>query len=88
LTNDTNVTSPYYLAIFLWNPAEKKLWVWMGFLRVWIMEDEIFEHSVTFCWEDACQQHIVQNIQEDDRQARIVNAAEKNMDAAGIEPLT
>jgi hypothetical protein len=21
-----------------------------GFLWVWIMEDEIFEHSITFCW--------------------------------------
>ncbi len=26
------------------------------------MGDEISEHSITFCWEDACQQHTVQNI--------------------------
>jgi hypothetical protein len=26
----------------------KKSWVWRGFLWVGIMEDEIFEHSITF----------------------------------------
>jgi hypothetical protein len=26
------------------------------------MEKENFEHSITFCWEDARQQHTVQNI--------------------------
>jgi hypothetical protein len=40
---------------FIWNPAGEKLWVL-------IMGDEISEHSITFCWEDACQQHAVQNI--------------------------
>jgi hypothetical protein len=38
-----------------------------GLLWVWIMEDEITEHSTKFllclfCWEDACQQHTVQYI--------------------------
>ncbi len=32
----------------------------MKFLR--IMGDDISEHSITFCWEDACQQHTVENI--------------------------
>jgi hypothetical protein len=56
------------------------------------MEDEIFEHSITFCWKDACQRNIPYRIiwvQEDERRARIVNPAEKIMDdAAGIEPMT
>jgi hypothetical protein len=33
-----------------------------GFSWVRIMGDEIFEHSITFCWEDTSQQHTVQNI--------------------------
>jgi hypothetical protein len=60
-----------------------------------MMNDKIFEHSITFSWvrfarKDACQQHTEQNImvQVDERRARIVNPAEKSMDAAGIEPVT
>jgi hypothetical protein len=33
-----------------------------GFLWVWVMGDQISEHSITFCWEDASQQHTVQKI--------------------------
>ncbi len=48
---------------------------------LWVPAFFIFEHSITFCsyllW-----------VQEDERKARIVFPVEKNMDAAGIEPVT
>jgi hypothetical protein len=59
------------------------------------MEDEISEHSTNFCW--VCfagkmpASHMLYNIlwvQEDERRARIVNPAEKIMNAAEIEPMT
>ncbi len=59
------------------------------------MEDEIFEHSITFCWVRFAGKMPASNImyrvlwaQEDERRARIVNPAEKIIDAAGIEPMT
>jgi hypothetical protein len=59
------------------------------------MEDEISEHSTNFCWVryggKMPASNILYNIlwvQEDERRARIVNPAEKNMDAGRIEPLT
>ncbi len=59
------------------------------------MEDEISEHSTNYCL--ACfagnmpANNILYNIlwvEGDERRARIVNPAEKIMDAAGIEPVT
>jgi hypothetical protein len=59
------------------------------------MEDESFEHCLTFFWVRFAGKMPASNIlynilwvQEDKRRARIVNPAEKNMDAAGIEPVT
>jgi hypothetical protein len=59
------------------------------------LEDEIFEHSITFCWVRFAGKMPASNIlhrilwvQEDERRARIVNPAEKIMDTAGIEPVT
>jgi hypothetical protein len=55
------------------------------FLWVWIMEDEISEHSTNYCWVRFVGKMPASNIlynilwvQEDDRRARIVNPAEKN----------
>jgi hypothetical protein len=49
------------------------------------MEDEIFEHSMTFCWVRFAGKMPPSNIlyrilmaQEDERRARNVNPAEKN----------
>ncbi len=54
-----------------------------------------FENSITFCWVCFAGKMPACNIlyrtlwvQEDERRARIVNPAEKNMDAAGIESMT
>jgi hypothetical protein len=59
------------------------------------MEDEIFEHSIKFCWVHFAGKMPASNIlyriswvQEDERRPRIVNPVEKNMDAAGTEPVT
>jgi hypothetical protein len=60
------------------------------------MEHEISEHPTNFCWVCFAGKipayNILYNvlcvIQEDERRARIVNPAEKVMDAAGIEPVT
>jgi hypothetical protein len=41
----------------------------------------ILEHSITFCF-------YLLWVQEDERRARIVYPVEKNMDAAGLEPVT
>ncbi len=56
-----------------------------GFLWVQIMEDEISEHSTTFCWVCFAGKMPASNIlyrilcvQEDERRARIVIPAEKN----------
>jgi hypothetical protein len=65
-------------------------------LWVWTVEDEISEHSTNFCWARFAGKMPANNIlynilsaQEDERRARIVNAAEKKiMDEAGIEPMT
>jgi hypothetical protein len=58
------------------------------------MEDEVFELSITSCWVRFARKMPASNIrynllwvQEDERKARIVNSVEKNMDAAGIEPV-
>ncbi len=66
-----------------------------GFLWVWIMEDEISEHSTNFCWVRFAGKMPASNIlykilwvQEDERRARIVNSVEKYMDAGGIELVT
>ncbi len=55
----------------------------------------IFEHTITFCWVRFAVKIPASNIlynllwvQEDERRARVVNPVEKNMDAAGIEPVT
>jgi hypothetical protein len=65
------------------------------FIWVWILEEEISEHSTKCCW--VCfpgkmpANNILYNIlwvQEDERRARIVNQAEKVMDVAVIEPVT
>jgi hypothetical protein len=60
-----------------------------------IMGDEITEHSITFCWVRFAGKMAVTNIlyrilwvQEYERRARIVNPAEKIMDAVRIEPMT
>jgi hypothetical protein len=52
-----------------------------------------FEH-ITFCWVCFAGKMPTSNIlynllwvQEDERGARIVNPVEKNMDAAGVEPV-
>jgi hypothetical protein len=49
------------------------------------MEDEIFKHSITFCWVCFAGKMPASNIlyrilwvQDDERRARIVNPAEKN----------
>jgi hypothetical protein len=60
------------------------------------MGDKISEHSITFCWVRFAGKmpasDILYNllwVQEDERRARIVNPAEKNiMDAARIAPMT
>jgi hypothetical protein len=60
------------------------------------MEDEISEHSITFllglfCWEDACQQHTVQDIMGSRGRKNsedCLSSRKKIMDAAGIEPVT
>jgi hypothetical protein len=61
------------------------------------MEDEISEHSTNFCWVcfagKMSANNILYNIswvQEDEGRKGIVNPAEKkkNMDPAGIEPVT
>ncbi len=58
-----NVTSPKNLAIYLLEPSREIVMGLEGvFMGSQIMEDEIFEHSITFCWEVACQQHTVHNI--------------------------
>jgi hypothetical protein len=55
----------------------------------------LFEDAITFCWvcfaEKMPASNILHNllwVQEDERRARIVNPVEKNMYAAGIEPVT
>ncbi len=55
----------------------------------------IVEHSITFCWVCFAGKIPASNIlynllcvEEDERRARIVNSVEKNMDAAGMEPVT
>ncbi len=55
----------------------------------------IFEHSITFFWVRFARKMPASNIlynllwvQEDETRARIINQVEKNMDAAGIEPVT
>jgi hypothetical protein len=65
------------------------LWVHDFFLNL------ISEHSITFCWVRFAGKmpasDILYNllcVEEDERRARIVNPLEKNMDAAGIEPVT
>jgi hypothetical protein len=57
-----------------------------GFLWVRIMEDEVSEHSTDFCWVRFAGTMPASNIlyrvlwvQEDERGARIVNTAEKNL---------
>ncbi len=30
--------------------SREKIWVWRGFLLVWIIGNEISEHSIAFCW--------------------------------------
>jgi hypothetical protein len=59
------------------------------------MEDEISEHSTNFCWVRFAAKMPASNIlynilwvQEDERRARIVNSAEKIVDAAWIGPAT
>jgi hypothetical protein len=59
------------------------------------MEDEVSELSTNFCWVYFAGKMPASNIlynllwvQEDERRARIINPAEKNMDAARIEPMT
>jgi hypothetical protein len=59
------------------------------------MEDAISEHSTNFFWVCCAGKMPASNIlynilrvQEDERRARMVNPAEKIMDAAGIEPMT
>jgi hypothetical protein len=59
------------------------------------MHDEISEHSTNFFWVCFAGKMPASNtlynilrVQEDERRARIVNPAEKVMDAAGIEPVT
>jgi hypothetical protein len=66
-----------------------------GFLWVQIMEDEISEHCTNFCWVGFAGKMPASNIlynilwvQEDERRARIVNPAEKNINhASGIDPV-
>jgi hypothetical protein len=41
----------------------------------------IFEHSIIFCF-------YILWVQEDEKRARMVKPVEKNVDAAGIEPVT
>jgi hypothetical protein len=59
------------------------------------MGDEISEHSLTFCWVCFAREMPASNIlyrilwvQEVERRPRIVDPAEKIMDAARIEPMT
>ncbi len=66
-----------------------------GIFIVQIMEDVICEHATNFCWVGFAGKMPARNllynilwVQENERRARIVNPAEKNMDAAGIEPVT
>ncbi len=66
-----------------------------GFLWARVMEDEISEHSTNFCSVRFAGKMPANNIpynilrvQEDERRPRIVNPAEKNMDATGIGPVT
>jgi hypothetical protein len=54
-------------------PGTRILWVSDFFFTL--------EHSITFC------SHILW-VQENERRARIVKPVEKNVDAAGIEPVT
>jgi hypothetical protein len=69
----------------LLEPCKEVIWVWRGVLWVWIMEDEIPEHSITFCWVCFAEKMPASNIlyrilrvQEDERRARIVNPSEKH----------
>jgi hypothetical protein len=50
---------------------------------LWVPDFFFFnlEHSIIFC------SYLIW-VQEDERRARIVNQVEKDMDAAGIEPVT
>jgi hypothetical protein len=55
-----------------------------GVLWVWIMEDEVSEHSTNFCWVPIAWKMPANNIlyrilwvQEDERRARVVNPADK-----------
>jgi hypothetical protein len=57
-----------------------------GFLWVWIMEDETFEHSITFCWVCFARKLPASKIlyrilwlQEDERRGRIFDLAEKKL---------
>jgi hypothetical protein len=66
-----------------------------GVLWVRIMEDEISEHFTNFCCVRFAGKMPASNllynilwVREDERRTRIVNPAEKVMDAAGIEPVT
>jgi hypothetical protein len=56
-----------------------------GVLWVWVMEDEISEHSTDFCWVCFAGKMPAKNIrynilwvQEDERRARIVGPGDKN----------
>ncbi len=58
----------------------------MGFLWVWIMDDEVSEHSTIFCWVRFAGKMPASNIlynilwvQENERRARIVNPAKKKL---------
>jgi hypothetical protein len=59
------------------------------------MGDEISERSINFCWVCFAGKMPASNVlyrilwvHKDERRARIVNPAEKIVDAAGIEPMT
>jgi hypothetical protein len=60
--------------------SKEKLLVWRGVLWVWMMEDEVSEHSITFCWKMPASNVLnrILWVQEDERRARIVIPAEKN----------
>jgi hypothetical protein len=64
-----------------------------GVLWVWNMEDDIFEHSITFCWVCFGGKMHASNIlytilwvQDDERRARIVKPAQKLWMQQGLNP--
>jgi hypothetical protein len=68
----------------LLEPSREIVMGFEGFLWVWIVEDEISEHSTNFCLVRSAGKmppnNILYNIlwvQEDERRARIVTPAEK-----------